>query len=408
MTPMPPAAKSSVERSADVVIVGASHAGVECAWALRSNGFAGSILLINAETAAPYQKPPLSKAMLAGATDAQRLVLRSPDAYQKQAIGLVSGLATVQLDPPGKRLRLIDGSIVRFTHCVLATGARARTLPGLAGHGIHTLRTLADAQALRPRLGPDTRLLVIGGGYLGLEAASSAVKLGTRVTVLECAPTLMAGKVSDHTADEFAAQHQASGIHVVRSAAPVVRWERDNEDWHAHCQDGRRLVGNLVLVCIGAQPNIELAQTAGLHCEHGIVVDTACRTSAANVYAIGDCASSLRPQWGCHGRVESVQNALEHARIAAAAIADTAPPTPRAPTFWSEQQGRRLQIAGLLHPNAPSHDHLTATAKGWLVERYQHGALAVVEAVDSPVDFMQAVKRLGAPEPMATVTSVNS
>lgn len=396
-TPMQPSAPES--RQADVVIVGASHAGIECAWTLRSAGFAGSILLIDAEDALPYQKPPLSKAMLAGTTDAERLALRSPDAYQKQAITHLPGVAVTRLLPDAQRLSLSDGSSARYTHCVLATGARARPLPGLDGPGIHSIRTLADALALKPLLAAGTRLLVIGGGYLGLEAASTAAKAGARVTVLELSPALMSGKVSAHTSSAFEALHHASGIDVRRGASPVSRWERAGDEWRAHLDDGRCLPADQILVCIGALPNDELARAAGLRCDNGIVVDAACRTSAPGVYAIGDCASSFRPQWQCFGRVESVQNALEHARTAAAAIAGAPPPAPKAPTFWSEQQGRRLQMAGLAHPGSPCEDRVTATAKGWLVERYQDGLLAVVEAVDSPVEFMQASKRLGTPAP---------
>jgi len=388
---------------ADVLIVGASHAGVECAWALRQAGFAGRIVLLDAQAAAPYQRPPLSKALLAGATDAQRLALRSSETYQKQSIEHLPGHAVARLDAGNRTALTQQGLQVRFTHCVIATGARARRLPGLDGAGAYCIRTLDDSLALRPRLADGLRLLVLGGGYLGLEAASTAAKLGARVTVIEQSGCLMGGKVSAATAARFEALHRQAGIEILRGTG-VQRWEAAAHGWTAALADGRRFDAEAVLVSIGAVPNTELAEQAGIRCADGVVVDASCRSSADGIYAIGDCASSHRPELGRPCRIESVQNALEQARVAAAAIAGTAAPSPRPPTFWSEQQGRRLQIAGLADPRQPCDDQLAETAKGWLVERRQAGRLVAVEAVDSPVEFMQATKRIGASDVPAAAT----
>lgn len=388
-----------------VLIIGASHAGVECAWSLRAAGFAGRILLLDAQAVAPYQRPPLSKALLAGATDAARLALRSDETYQKQAIEHLASHAVARLDA-GSKIALTEcGLQIGFDHCVIATGARARGLPVLQGPGIYGIRTLDDATALQARLAEPLELLVLGGGYLGLEAASTAAKLGARVTVVEQSSCLMGGKVSPHTAARFEALHRDAGIDILRGAT-VLDWQRTNDAWRATLADGRRIAGQAVLVSIGAIPNAELAEAAGIRCADGIVVDGACRSSAPDIYAIGDCASSHRHELGRFGRVESVQNALEQARIAAAAIAGAPPPAPRPLTFWSEQQGRRLQMAGLPHPAGHCQDQVSETAKGWVVERYQAQRLVVVEAVDSPVEFMRAAKQLGsqatAPQTLTT------
>ncbi|WP_459618449.1 NAD(P)/FAD-dependent oxidoreductase [Bordetella sp. 2513F-2] len=380
----------------DVLIIGASHAGVECATALRAAGHAGRVLLLDGEAHTPYQRPPLSKAMLAGATDAERLALLSADACARQQIEYAGGHEVQHLDAAARIVRTQAGTQIRFERCVIATGARARTLPGLQGPDVFLIRNLADALALRERLAQAPRLLVVGGGYLGLEAASTAAKLGAHVTVIEQSASLMAGKVSPESSARLEALHAQAGIRILRSTA-VAGWEHAGGQWHVRLADGGSMTADALLVSVGAVPNVELAEQAGLRCANGIQVDAACRSSAPGIYAIGDCASRARPESGQWCRIESVQNALEQARIAAADIAGAQLPAPRVPTFWSEQQGRRLQMAGLLDPALPVDDVATDTAKGWLVERYQAGRLAVVESVDSPVEFMRATKRIGAP-----------
>ena len=191
--------------------------------------------------------------------------------------------------------------------------------------------------------------------------------------------------------------HHEAGVTLVRDAA-IVRWEPLESGWKLHLADGSLYQGDAVLVAVGALPNIELAIEAGLQCDGGIVVDDAARTSRGGIYAIGDCASSYREELGFFARIESVQNALEQARTAAAAIAGKDRPARRAATFWSEQHGRRLQMAGLANPAKPCRDLVIATANGWLVERYQDGLLKIVEAVDSPLEFIKAMKRLGSVE----------
>ncbi|WP_313369980.1 FAD-dependent oxidoreductase [Achromobacter animicus] len=391
---------SSAPQRVHTAIIGAGHAGVECAWALRAAGVEGDIALFGAEMHAPYERPPLSKALLTGSTSADRIALRAGSAYEKSRVIVVAGDPVAAIDTAAHMLRTASGRVVAYEHCVLATGASARGIAEVAGEQVFAVRGLDDAHRLREELRPGVRLLVVGAGYLGLEAACSARKLGAEVLVLEQGGNVMAGKVSESTATRIGDLHREAGIEI-RHGAAVRRWERTATGWRAHLASGESIDAELVLVSIGAVAETALAEAAGLICLDGVVVDECCRTSAPDVYAIGDCASAFRGELQRYARIESVQNALAQARTAAATIAGKAPPAARPPTFWSEQQGRRLQMAGLIDPAAPCRDVLLPTAKGWLVERYQHGRLAAIEAVDSPVEFIKGVPRIGAPEAVA-------
>jgi 3-phenylpropionate/trans-cinnamate dioxygenase ferredoxin reductase subunit len=388
---------SSAPQRVHTAIIGAGHAGVECAWALRAAGVEGDVALFGAETHAPYERPPLSKALLTGATSAERIALRAGAAYDKSRVIVVAGDPVAAIDAAAHTLRTASGRVVAYEHCVLATGASARGIAEVSGEQAFSVRGLDDAHRLREALRPGIRLLVVGAGYLGLEAACSARKLGANVLVLEQGGNVMAGKVSEPTATRIGGLHREAGIEI-RHGAAVRRWERTASGWRAHLDSGEPIDADLVLVSIGAVAETALAEAAGIICLDGVVVDECCRTSAPDVYAIGDCASAFRGELQRHARIESVQNALAQARTAAAAIAGKAPPAARPPTFWSEQQGRRLQMAGLVDPSVPCRDVLLPTAKGWLVERYQHGRLAAIEAVDSPVEFIKGVPRIGAAE----------
>jgi 3-phenylpropionate/trans-cinnamate dioxygenase ferredoxin reductase subunit len=380
-------------------IIGAGHAGVECACALRSMGVEEPIALISDEAHAPYERPPLSKALLHGATDMARIMLRSPAVFDKLDLIRVQGDPVTALDPAAGSLRTQSGRELHFRNAVLATGAVARALPGLRGPGVYAVRNADDSLALHAALVPGSRLLVVGGGYLGLEAASTAAKMGVEVIVLEVADCIMPGKVSAPTAERFADMHRGAGIRLVHDIA-VKEWRHEGGQWHARLADGREFSAPSVLVAIGAAANTALAEQAGLACQGGVVIDAYCRTSAPNVYAIGDCAIGYRPELRRALRVESVQNAMAQARIAAAAIAGKAPAPARVPTFWSEQQGRRLQMAGMVDPTRPCRDEIIDTPRGWMVERYQDERLVAVEAVDSPADFVRAVQRLSTAQPV--------
>ncbi|ALM84355.1 FAD-dependent oxidoreductase [Bordetella sp. N] len=382
--------------STHVAIIGTGHAGVECAWALRAAGFEGDIMLLGAEPHPPYERPPLSKGLLTGTTSADRIALRAGDTYEKQGIRYSADDPVASIDTAARLIHTQAGRRIAYQHCVLATGASARGIAGLAGDHVHAVRGLDDAHRLRDAIRPGHRLLIVGAGYLGLEAACSARKLGAEVCVLEQQRGVMAGKVSAPTAERMETLHRHAGIDI-RHGVAVTGWQRTPDAWRASLACGGVVDGQQVLVSIGAVADTRLAEAAGLECRDGIVVDEQCRASAPGIYAIGDCASAYRAELQRHARVESVQNALMQARTAAAVIAGKRPPAAKPLTFWSEQHGRRLQMAGLVHPALPCDDHVHATAKGWLVERYQQGRLAALEAVDSPVEFIKGVPRIGTP-----------
>lgn len=380
-------------KSADALIIGAGHGGVECAMTLRAKGFVGSIALLCDEQQLPYERPPLSKAMLAGTMGVERLRLRAETIYAKNGIELALGRRVERLDPVAGTATTTGGEAWAYKHCVIATGARARRLPQPDGPGVFAIRSIEDVLAMRTALQPGKRLLVLGGGYLGLEAASTAAGLGARVHVIEESPVIMSGRVSDVTARRMHALHLKKGV-TITTGARVATWESIDNGWRALSTDDAVHLADIVLVAIGATPNIAFAEAAGLACDGGILVDDACRSSAANVFALGDCAASMHPELGRPIRIESVNKALVQARTVAAVLTGNTPEPRKAPTFWSEQCGRRLQIAGLVLPGIPTEDVARDTARGWLVERHQHGVLCAVEAVDSPVEFIQAAKRI--------------
>ncbi|GGX03525.1 ferredoxin reductase [Pigmentiphaga litoralis] len=383
-----------------VIVIGAGHAGVECAFALRQAGVPQDILLIGDEPHLPYERPPLSKAMLSDALDIERVQLKPMAAFDKARITLRRGERVARLDTASRTVHLAGGEALHYSDCILATGGRARLLPGMDAMQVHAIRTLDDALRLKPELVPGQRLVVIGAGYLGLEIASTAAKLGLHVTVLENG-RLMGGKVSPYTEARFAALHRDAGVALFTGVA-VARCEGGPGDWRITLADGAEHEADLLLVSIGAVPNTELAEAAGIRCHDGIEVDALCQTSASGLFAIGDCANAHSHHGQRRCRIESVQNALFQARTVAAQLAGKPVAAVRPPTFWSEQCGKRLQMAGLVLLDAPIDDHVTHTDRGWVVERFQQGALRAVEAVDSPVDFVQKTRMIAAPISMET------
>jgi 3-phenylpropionate/trans-cinnamate dioxygenase ferredoxin reductase subunit len=338
--------------------------------------------------------------MLSDALDIERVQLKPMAAFDKARITLRRGERVARLDPASRTLHLAGGEALHYSDCILATGGRARLLPGMDAMQVHAIRTLDDALRLKPELVPGQRLVVIGAGYLGLEIASTAAKLGLHVTVLENG-RLMGGKVSPYTEARFAALHRDAGVALFTGVA-VARCEGGPGDWRITLADGAEHEADLLLVSIGAVPNTELAEAAGIRCRDGIEVDALCQTSASGVFAIGDCANAHSHHGQRRCRIESVQNALFQARTVAAQLAGKPVAAVRPPTFWSEQCGKRLQMAGLVLLDAPIDDHVTHTDRGWVVERFQHGALRAVEAVDSPVDFVQKTRMIAAPISMET------
>ena len=335
--------------SAGVVVVGAGHAAGAFAAALRQGGYAGAVTLVGAEPMAPYQRPPLSKAWLKGETTVEELLVRPLSFYADKSVGLRLTTVVESIDRTAQRIVLAGGTTIEYEQLVLATGSRLRALavPGIAGSGVFELRSVADADRIKAALGPGRRLVVVGGGYIGLEVAASARAIGAEVTVVEREARLLARVASETLSAFFARCHADHGVSVLLGAS-VAAFERSaGVLTGVRLADGRVLDCDVAIVGIGALANDALALAAGLDCNDGVVVDQACRTSAAAIHAIGDCTRRPVPRYERTVRLESVPNALEQARAAAADLCGRPAPKPEVPWFWSDQYDVRLQIVGL-------------------------------------------------------------
>jgi 3-phenylpropionate/trans-cinnamate dioxygenase ferredoxin reductase subunit len=387
----PKGAQSVTDEPPHVVIVGAGHAGGTAAAELRRNGFTGRITLIGEEPLPPYERPPLSKAWLKGETDAGKLALRPAEFYQTAQIDLRLGTTASAIDRPARSVSLSDGGSVAYDILILATGARARRipLPGLDLGNVLELRNAADADLLKAALRPGVRLAVIGGGYIGLEAAASARGLGCDVVVIEREARVLARVACETLSTFFQDFHRAQGV-VIEVDAQVSALEgAAGRVTGVRLGDGRLIPCDVALVGVGAVPNQELAAAAGLVCENGIVVDLAARTTDPAIFAIGDCTQRPLPLYDRRMRLESVPNALEQARAAAAVICGKPAPAPDVPWFWSDQYDLRLQIAGI--PFDAERIVVRgdiAAGKFALFHLKADGTVQAVEAVNASAEFM--------------------
>jgi 3-phenylpropionate/trans-cinnamate dioxygenase ferredoxin reductase subunit len=371
-----------------VVIVGAGHAGGTAAALLRQYGFEGAITLLGEEPYAPYQRPPLSKAWLKGEAGEEDLELKGHDFYAEANIDLRLKVRVEAIDPAARTIAF-DGQAIAYDTLILATGARARRLPipGAELPGVLFLRTADDAEALKRALTPGKRLAVIGGGYIGLEAAASARALGCEVAVLEREDRLLARVASHPLSDFFQAYHQGRGVEFDIGASAVAI-EGEAAVRAVRLADGRDIPCDLVLVGVGAIPNDELAKAAGLECRDGVVVDIHARTSDPAIFAIGDVTRRPMPLYGREWRLESVPNALEQAKQAASAIAGRPPPPPEVPWFWSDQYDVKLQIAGVPFEADDLLVRGDPTSANFAVFHMKGERIMAVEAVNAPAEFM--------------------
>lgn len=332
-----------------IVVIGAGQAGLSLAAKLRELGFDGSLTLIGDEPVPPYQRPPLSKKFLLGEMAEARLYLRNPEFYAEREIDLITGTTVDSIDRETRTVVLASGERLAYDKLALTTGASPRRLPAEAGGGlagVFTLRSIADVEAMRAAFRPGRRLLVVGGGYIGLEAAAVAASTGLAVTVLEQADRILQRVAAPPTSDYFRALHQAHGV-AIREGTALHRLVGDNGRVHgAELAGGETLPVDFVLAGIGIQPNTQLAADAGLATAGGIEVDAQCRsTTDPNIFAAGDCA--VFPFRGEPTRLESVQNAIEQAEAAAEAMLGSEALYLPVPWFWSDQYKCKLQIAGL-------------------------------------------------------------
>jgi 3-phenylpropionate/trans-cinnamate dioxygenase ferredoxin reductase subunit len=331
-----------------IVIVGAGQAGVALAAKLRALGYSGGLILIGEEPVPPYQRPPLSKKYVSGELDVERLLIRPRDWYAEQNVELRLEQRVVGLSPREHELTLSDGTRLHYRQLALTSGARPRNLPAETGGalpGVVTVRCLADADAIMPQLKTGAKLVVVGGGYIGLEAAAVTAAKGMQVTVIEAAERILQRVAAAETSAYFRDLHRRHGV-TIREAVGLDRLTaRDGRVAAVMLKDGTELPADLVVVGIGVLPNDDLARDAGLKIENGIAVDEHGRTSDPDIFAAGDCASF--PWQGVRTRLESVQNAIEQAEHAAAAMLGPVAHYNPVPWFWSDQYEVKLQIAGL-------------------------------------------------------------
>jgi NADPH-dependent 2,4-dienoyl-CoA reductase/sulfur reductase-like enzyme len=357
-------------RTHGVVVVGAGQAGGRAVEALRSHGFAGHITLIGDEDEHPYERPSLSKEMLQAEVPETVAWVQKPEFYAAQNISLRPGAAAVAIDRERRIVSLADGEALSYGALILATGARVRRLevPGPSADACHYLRTLADSRALRARFAPGSRVVIIGAGFIGLEAAAAAVKRGCSVTVLELGPLPLGRVVPEEIGTYYKGLHATHGVRFLFSAQ-ITGVHKQGALVTVETASGERIEADTLIAGIGVIPNTELAQNAGLQVERGIVVDEFGMTSDPFIFAAGDVARHLNPIFGRHILLESWQNAQNQAIAIAKNLATEEPPVPYAelPWFWSDQYDVNLQMFGL--PEAGSRTVLRGNmeAKSWLL-----------------------------------------
>ena len=370
---------------AGIVILGAGQAGASVAAKLRALGHTGPVTLIGEETAPPYQRPPLSKGYLLGEMELERLYLRAPSFWADQNVTLRLGTPVTAIDPAAQSVTLGD-EVIPYDRLVLTTGSSPRRLPAAIGGdlpGVHTVRTLADVDAMAPEFRSGARLLVVGGGYIGLEAAAVAAKLGLSVTLVEMAPRILQRVASAETADYFRKLHQDHGVTILEGVG-LDRLSGDGRVRSAKLSDGRELPVDFVIVGAGITPNTGLAEAAELALENGIRTDAKGRTSDPHIWAAGDCASF--PYQGGRIRLESVGNAIDQAELVAENILGADRDYRAKPWFWSDQYDVKLQIAGL---NTGYNRVITRPDGAGLSIWYYAGArLLAVDAMNDPRAYM--------------------
>jgi 3-phenylpropionate/trans-cinnamate dioxygenase ferredoxin reductase component len=383
-----------------IVIVGAGQAADQAVHTLRRKGFRGKLVVVGDEPWLPYQRPPLSKKFLAGALDRDRLVLRPQQFYTEHSVDTHLGRRVKEISRSARRIRLDDGLSLPYDALLLATGSvpRPLTAPGANLGGVHTLRTIADVDRIRADIGPGKRLVIIGGGYIGLEVAATARELGLDVTVLEMADRVMNRVTCREISAFYETEHARHGVRIITNSK-VQALAGDNQTGRVKAvltDDGAEHPADVVLVGVGVTAADELAASAGLECANGIVVDEYCRTSDPVIFAAGDCANAPNLHYGRRLRLESVDNAFEQAASAAHNLLGTPTVHDKVPWFWSDQFDLKMIIVGLCQ------GHDTVVIRGSPASRsfsacyLRDGELIAIDSINSPKDQMAARKMIAA------------
>jgi 3-phenylpropionate/trans-cinnamate dioxygenase ferredoxin reductase subunit len=373
-----------------VVIVGGGEGAAEVAARARMGGHRGPITIIGEEPLPPYQRPPLSKAFLAGEVEVEKLYARPLRTYALAEIELISGVRVEAVERGDHRVVLDNGRRIAYDRLVLATGGRPRVLDVPGAENAHYLRTVADARRLRVHLRPGRRIAIVGGGYVGLEVAAAAVKMGAAVTVLEALPRVLARVTAPVVSAFYERVHRQAGVDL-RTEMPVVGFERGG----VVCADGTLVPADVVLVGIGLVPAAELACEAGLAVDDGIVVDANCRTSDPDILAVGDCTNHPCVYLGRRVRLESVPSTLAQARSAASVLCGNPRANEAIPWFWSDQYDVKLQMAGL----SAGYDELVVRGdpaeRSFMALYLREGRLIAADAINQPREFGQLRKLVG-------------
>jgi 3-phenylpropionate/trans-cinnamate dioxygenase ferredoxin reductase subunit len=332
----------------NVVVIGAGQAALQTIMSLRQGGYEAAITLVGDEAYLPYQRPPLSKAYLSGKMERDRLFLKPDAFYTDNQVTLKLDMRVDSLDAAAKSVKLSNGETLAYEYAVIATGSRPRLLdvPGRQLDNIFDLRGMADIDAMQPHFVEGKKLLVVGGGYIGLEAAAVAAAMGMRVHVLEAAPRLLARVAEPEISAFYTRLHKDNGVTLVTDSQ-MTGFVGDNAVRGVEMADGSVINADIVITGIGILPNIEIAEAAGLTVENGIVVNEVGQTSDAHIFAAGDCTSHPNDLLGRTMRLESVPNAIEQGKAVASAICGAPKPYHQVPWFWSDQYDVKLQIAGV-------------------------------------------------------------
>lgn len=372
-----------------IVVIGAGQAGLQTIMSLRQTGYEGDITLVGDEAFLPYQRPPLSKAYLSGNMERERLFLKPDEFFTENNVTLKLNTSVESLDAAAKSVTLSNGETLSFEYAVIATGSRPRLLnvPGRELTNIFDLRGMADIDAMQPHFVEGKKLVVVGGGYIGLEAAAVAAGMGLSVHVLEAAPRLLARVAEPEISDFYTRIHQAHGVTLV-TESQMTGFVGDGAVSGVEMADGSIIDADIVITGIGILPNVEIAETAGLAVENGIVVNEVGQTSDAHIFAAGDCTSHPNDLLGRTMRLESVPNAIEQGKAVASAICGTPKPYHQVPWFWSDQYDVKLQIAGV--PTQIDSKVLrgddSSNSFAWFY--FTGNKLTGVTAINRPAEFM--------------------
>ena len=382
----------------DVLIVGGGHGGAQTALALRQKKFEGSIAIAGEEPVIPYERPPLSKEYLAGEKTLERIQIRSEEGWVERRIDLKLGLAVEAVDPLAHTVRLQGGAEIGYGTLVWAAGGAPRRL-SCTGHdlkGVHAVRTLADANRLLREMADVRQAVVIGGGYIGLEAASALVKFGKAVTLLEAADRVLARVAGEELSRFYEAEHRAHGVDVRLGVTAACIEEAGGRACGVRLADGEVLPAQMVIVGIGIVPAVEPLIAAGAEGGNGVKVDAFCRTSLADVYAVGDCAAHASVfAEGAVVRIESVQNANDQAQTVAKALTGQPEPYRAVPWFWSNQYDLKLQTVGLSIGFDETFVHGDPAAKSFSVVYLKAGRVLALDCVNAARDFVQGKGLIG-------------